>query len=288
MIRAGLVLEGGGTRGIYTAGALEYFLENGISFEFVVGISAGASNAVSYLSGQKGRNLKVNTAFIDDWRYLSIRNLIQNRSLFGFDFIFNVIPTQYFPFDHQAFQASQTEFEIVATDCQEGKPVYFEKHEMDQTFAVLRASCAIPLVTPLVDVGGRPMLDGGISDPIAIGRVLEKGFDRQVVVLTRNSGYIKKPDLLMPLYKRSYGEFPALLERLRERHRRYNDSMAEVEALEKAGSCVVIRPSEPLKVDRFERNCEKLTALYELGWRDARTAVENTPWLKGRTNRRPL
>lgn len=280
MIRAGLVLEGGGTRGIYTAGALEYFLEAGISFNYVVGVSAGATNAASYLSGQHGRNLIVNTAFLDDWRYMSIRNLVRNHSLFGFDFIFEDIPNKYVPFDHKAFQVSSTEFEIVATDCISGKAVYYEKHELDATFSVMRASCAIPLVTPLVNVGGRPMLDGGISDPIAIGRALEKGFEHQVVILTRNAGYVKKPDKLMPFYQRVYGQFPELLEKLKVRHIRYNDDLARVEALEKNGRCILIRPSEPLKVDRFERNRDKLTALYAMGWRDAKNAVENTPWLR--------
>jgi predicted patatin/cPLA2 family phospholipase len=280
MIHAGLVLEGGGTRGIYTAGALEYFLESGIAFEYVVGVSAGASNAVSYLSGQRGRNLKVNTAFLDDWRYFSIKNLIKNRSLFGFDFIFGEIPNHYVPFDHLAFQTQPSEFEMVATDCLEGRPVYFDKKSLEPSFTALRASCAMPLVTPLVEVEGRPMLDGGISDPIAIHRAIEKGFGRQVVILTRNAGYRKKPDRLMPLYRNAYKRFPALLKSLENRHQLYNQSLEEVERLEKSGGCVVIRPSEPLKVDRFEKDREKLTALYALGWRDAKALVDATPWLR--------
>ncbi|MCX7708740.1 MAG: patatin family protein, partial [Clostridia bacterium] len=168
MEKVGLVLEGGGMRGLYTAGVLECFLERGLYFNYVVGVSAGACNAASYISRQKGRNKIVNTRFVKDWRYLSLRNLLLKKSAFGMDFIFDEIPNKLVPFDFETFYKENCDFYVGATDCRTGKAVYFSKDEMKKDFDALRASSSIPLLSPIVHINSMELLDGGVADPIPI------------------------------------------------------------------------------------------------------------------------
>jgi predicted patatin/cPLA2 family phospholipase len=140
----GLVLEGGGMRGVYTAGILEFFLEKALYFPYVIGVSAGACNAISYIAKQKGRNKRVNIEFIRDSRYLSYRNLWKEKSMFGMDFIFDELPNKLVPFDYETFQRTEHTFIVGATDCLTGKPVYFNNHQEDNMNVVLRASSSLP------------------------------------------------------------------------------------------------------------------------------------------------
>lgn len=276
MYNVGLVLEGGGMRGLYTAGALEFFLEKGIEFGYIIGVSAGACNAVSYISRQKGRNKIVNTKFINDWRFAGLRNFILKGSLFGMDFIFNEIPNRLVPFDYDTFFKSPVNFKITATDCKTGRPVYFDKNDFDRNMTVLRASCSLPLVSPMVDYGGYSLLDGGIADPLPIHKAVADGCHNNIVILTRNKGYKKEPVNFLEqlLYKVKYHNYPELVKTIMKKHTIYDEALDYIEYLEKKGQAVVIRPTRELTVGRYEKNADKLLDLHHQGYEDASASFE--------------
>lgn len=276
MYSIGLVLEGGGMRGLYTAGVLEFFLEKGMEFGYIIGVSAGACNAASYISKQKGRNKIVNTKFINDVRFVSFRNLILKGSLFGMDFIFDEIPNQLIPFDYETFYKSPVDFKVTATDCNTGRPVYFNKTNFDQQLTVLRASSSLPLVSPMVRYAGYSLLDGGIADPLPINRAIDDGCKKVIVVLTRNNGYKKEPVNFLEqlLYKIKYRNYPQLIKALMKKHIIYHKAMDYIEYLEQKGQAVVIRPTRTLTVGRYEKNADKLLELHRQGYEDASDTYE--------------
>ena len=272
---AGLVLEGGGMRGVYTAGVLDYFLEQDLCFPYVIGVSAGACNAASYLSKQKGRNRIVNVDYVTDPRYISWRNYFKSRQLFGMDFIFDEIPNKLVPYHYDEFYKNESEFVIGTTDCHTGKPVYFSKKDYGKDMLkVLKASSSLPFIAPEVDFNSRVLLDGGISDPIPIKKAQEDGFKKNIVILTRNRGYSKKPSKFTFMVKRKYPHYTGLQKALAERCRTYNDTLRYVEQEEKNGTVLVIQPQEPLTVGRMERNPQKLEKLYLQGYEDARKSFK--------------
>ncbi|WP_462411891.1 patatin-like phospholipase family protein [Neobacillus sp. Marseille-QA0830] len=266
----GLVLEGGGMRGVYTAGILEFFLEEELFFPYVIGVSAGACNAASYLSKQKGRNKTVNIKYASDPRYISWKNYFKQRQFFGMDFIFDEIPNQHVPYDYDAFYHNTTEFVVGTTDCLTGQPVYFKKKDYNNDLlAVLRASSSLPFIAPEVRFQNRILLDGGISDPIPIKKAQQDGFSKNIVILTRNMDYRKKPSKFHFLVRRKYPEYKGLQEALKQRYQVYNQTLAYLEEEERKGHVLIIRPTEPLMVGRMERNPEKLEDLYNQGYKDA-------------------
>ncbi|UKS63718.1 patatin-like phospholipase family protein [Rossellomorea marisflavi] len=273
-INGGLVLEGGGMRGIYTAGALEYFLEQGVDFPYVIGVSAGACNAASYLSRQKGRNRKVNVDFIRDPRYLSWRNYWKNGELFGMDYVFEEIPRRIVPFDFDAFASNESEFVIGTTNCETGKPQYFRRSDYgEELLTAIRASSSLPFVAPIVNFSGHELLDGGISDPVPFQQAERDGYKKNVVILTRNRGYMKKPSRFSYFVKRKYPQYPNLYNALKNRYLHYNQTIAELEEKERRGEVIIIQPQEPLQVSRIEKNPAKLDALYQQGYRDAESQL---------------
>jgi predicted patatin/cPLA2 family phospholipase len=273
--QTGLVLEGGGMRGVYTAGILEYFLEQDLFFPYVIGVSAGACNAASYLSKQKGRNKTVTVEYASDPRYISWRNYFKNRQFFGMDFIFDEIPNQHVPFHYDVFYNSPVEFVVGATDCLTGMPVYFKKQEYGQDLlTVLRASSSLPFIAPEIRYQDKILLDGGISDPIPIKKAQDDGFKKNIVILTRNKGYLKKPSKFHFLVDRKYPNYKGLQQSLRTRYQIYNDTLDYLEKEETAGNVLIIRPSEPLKVGRMERNPQRLEDLYRQGYRDAQASID--------------
>lgn len=274
-VDAGLVLEGGGMRGVYTAGVLEYFLEKEISFPYVIGVSAGAAMAASYLSKQKGRNKRVNIELVKDPRYLSWRNYFKNRQLFGMDFIFDEIPNKLVPFNYDEFFKSKSQFVIGTTDCLTGEPVYLTKEDYgEEMLKAIKASSSLPFIAPEIHFKNRILLDGGISDPIPLGKSQKDGNKRNVVILTRNEGYLKKPSKFHFLVKRKYPEYTGLQRALADRYRKYNETVEYLREEEKKGNTVVIRPAKPLDVGRIERNPVKLENLYVQGYQDAKLAAE--------------
>lgn len=270
----GLVLEGGGMRGIYTSGVLEFFLVNNLDFSYVIGVSAGACNAASYISKQKERNKTVMLDYIRNPKYLSFRNIIFEKSIFGMDFIFNEIPNKLNPFDFESFSNSKQKYIIGTTCCSTGKSVYFEKNECKDFLKVLTASSSLPLVAPIVKIDNNEYLDGGIADPIPIRKSINDGNKKNVIILTRNKGFMSKQSRLLKLIKRKYSNYPKLIETIANRYENYNKTISYIESLEKNGDVFVIRPSELLKVNKLEKNVNKLEHLYSLGYKDAENSYK--------------
>lgn len=259
-------------RGVYTAGALECFLDNGIEVPYVLGVSAGACNAASYISRQKGRNKKVTIDYVTHPRYLSILNLFREKSIFGWSLIFDEIPNRLVPFDYEAFYGNPARFWVGMTDAVTGEPVYVEKDETLESrriLPVIQASSSLPFVAPPVEDGGRILFDGGISDPIPLRKSMSDGNNRNVVVLTKPEGYRKTPFKHRWLPERVYPKYPGLAEAMSSRYRVYNETLEETEELERQGNAMIIRPSRELPVGRMTKDPRKLTELYELGYRDA-------------------
>lgn len=275
MNQVGLVLEGGGMRGVYSAGVMEYFLEKDLNFPYVIGVSAGACNAASYLSKQKGRNRKVNIDFISDPRYLSWRNYYKHRQLFGMDFIFDEIPNRLVPFDYEAFFNNTSEFVIGTTDCHTGEPTYFAKSDYGKNvLPILKASSSLPFVAPEIEYDSKILLDGGISDPIPIKKAQEDGFKKNLVILTRNADYRKSPARFHYFVKRRYGHYPGLVEALKNRYQKYNDTLQYLVEQQEKDSVFILRPTQPLKVGRMERDPGRLSSLFEQGYMDAKRSFD--------------
>lgn len=278
--RVGLVLEGGGMRGAYTAGVLDAFLDHDVVIDYVIGVSAGANAGSDYLVGQRERNYRVFVELVPDRRYAGFANLLRERSWFGMRFLFETLPDELAPFDYEALRRSPRTLVVVATDCATGQPRYFRHHNYDPRWfirTVHRASSSLPGLSPPVEIEGRRYLDGGVSDPIPIDRAICDGNPRNVVVLTRNKGYRKsvgRPGLLSRL---ALARYPGIRRALGGRGVKYNTSLDRVEALERTGEAFVLRPLAPLVVGRMERDAAKLDALYRQGYRET---LERLPSLR--------
>ena len=270
--KAGLVLEGGGMRGVFTAGVLDFFLDRGISFDSCYGVSAGACHACSFLSGQRGRALAVNVDYLQDWHYCSFRSLLLTGDIFGAKFAYHDIPERLNPYDYEAFDRNPCEFYAVLTDCVTGKAVYYPVTDLHRDIEAVRASSSLPLLSRMVEIQGRKYLDGGVADSIPLAHAMADGCTRSVVVLTQHPGYRKKPNAMMPLIRARYRRYPALVAGMADRHLRYNQTLELVKAREAAGNVFVLQPSRPVELKRIERNREKLLALYEEGFRTAEEA----------------
>ncbi|WP_343076281.1 patatin family protein [Pullulanibacillus sp. KACC 23026] len=275
MSKKGLVLEGGGMRGAYTAGILETLLEEDISFPYVIGVSAGACVASSYISGQKGRNRRVNIDLVRHPDYLSFKNILTKGQVFGMDFLFDRVPRELDPFDFDTFYKNLQEFVLVTTNCETGEPYYLnapmDKEELLLSF---RATSSLPYMAPIVSLHNLSLLDGGLSDPVPIKKAFQDGCEKVVVVLTRNPGYRKDPSNVPKIFRYKYRHFPKVIDAILQRYKVYNESMDYLEAAESRGEAFIIRPKEPLKVKRVERNPVKLAELYEQGRMEMRRQLE--------------
>ena len=269
--KTGIVLEGGGMRGVYTSGVHEYLLEKGIYYPYVIGVSAGASNSCNYVSRQKGRGKRTNLDYLNNWRYMSLGSLLLTGSYFGLDFIFGDIPNQLDLFDYDTFYHSPGIFRIGATNCITGETDYFDKSHITTTFEHIKASCSLPFLSPMVKINGVPYLDGGISDPIPVRKALADGCEHVVVVLTQPQGYRKGPtsQKMNFLYRMIFGKYPALVKSLEVRNRYYNETVDFIEELERKGKATIIRPDGSLRLQRFEKDRFVLEKLFEQGYRDA-------------------
>jgi len=265
--KTGLVLEGGGLRGVFTSGALHYLMEQDIYFPYVIGVSMGACNAANYISKQLGRNRKVNIDFVNDKRYLNTARGIFKSELFGMNFIFNTIPNQLVPFDYDTFYNSEQKNWTVATDCITGKAVYYENKQVGEDYLhVLQASASLPFIAKPVHFDGKILMDGGLSDSIPIKKSIEHGNTKNIVILTRPIGYKKSPSNTYKLAKLRYRKFKGLQSSLKNRWKNYNESLNIVEQLEKEGKVFVIRPEIDLQISKAERNKEKLFQAYDIGY----------------------
>ena len=261
----GLVLEGGGMRGLFTAGVLDAFLDAKLFFSYIVGVSAGVCHGINFVAGQRGRTRDINLDNISDKRYVSLSNLLHTGSMFGMDFIFDEVPNRLYPFDYDAFSRSPAEFVSGVTDVHTGRPRYFGRGSYADINVIARASSSIPVFSPIVRYKGGEYLDGGTSDPIPVGKALADGCGRVVAVLTRDRGFTRQPEKFRRVYRRIYRGYPELARCLDTRHEVYNRARARLAALEKEGRALIVAPPEPVGIGRFERDREKLLALYDQG-----------------------
>lgn len=265
-MKKGLVLEGGALRGLFTAGVTDVMMENGIDFDGMVGVSAGAAFGCNYKSRQPGRVLRYNKRFINDWRYCSVRSLLMTGNLFGGEFNYHTLPDKYDIFDAATFDANPMEYYAVCTDLLTGKPVYkLLMHHSYDLCEWIRASASMPLVSTVVEVEGHKMLDGGIGDSIPLKFFQDKGYDRNVVVLTQPEGYVKKPNRLMPLIRMQLRRFPRFIEAAANRHIMYNAELDYVRSEEAAGHAFVIRPRTALPIKHITRRADLLQQAYDEG-----------------------
>lgn len=273
----GLVLEGGGLRGVFTCGVLDCFMDHGIRFPFAVGVSAGACNGLSYMSGQRGRAKSSNIDLMDKHHYIGFKYLLTQRNIMDFKLLFEDFPERIIPYDYDAYFSNPARFVMVTTNCLTGKAEYFEeKSSSKRVMDIVRASSSLPFVSPITYVDGVPMLDGGIADSIPVRYALSQGYERLVVILTRNKGY-RKQNSEMRAAKVFYRKYPNLQKALSERNAVYNQTMDLIERLEDEGRITVIRPIRPVEVGRMEKDTAKLTMLYQEGYDIARSllACEN-------------
>ena len=270
-MKTGLVLEGGAVRTIYSSGVCDGFILQNLTFDYVIGVSAGIAYGVSYLSGQFGRNMEITEKYINDKRYMGVNNLLRpsNRSYFGLDFVYDRIPNELVPFDYETYAAYPGEAEAVVTDVETGKPVYFPIDRTDRRAMLMRATCALPLLFPVFEYQGVKCMDGGCVDSIPWKRALEKGCDRVVVVLTREASYRRKPESTMDLIRRRYRRYPAFVSALETRAERYNQNREELFQAEREGRVMVFLPENTEGFSRTERDLEKIRALWQNGLDDA-------------------
>lgn len=272
-MKTGLVLEGGAKRGIYTAGVLDVLLENKILTDGVIGVSAGAIHGCSYAALQAGRSIRYNLKYGNDYRFMSFKSLLLTGSVVDTQFCYHELPEKLDPFDNEAFMKSGIEFYAVCSNLETGKAEYIRCRDMFAEIDVLRASASLPLASKIVEVKGMKLLDGGITDSIPLKASQQLGFEKNLVVLTRPSGYRKKPAPLQWLTALVYRKYPRFVEAIRRRHDMYNAELDYVEQQEKAGNVLVLRPSRTIKVAKMEQNLERVKEMYDLGRHDAEAVL---------------
>lgn len=262
----GLVIEGGGLRGIFAAGVLDYFLDQKIRFDNVIGVSAGACHACSFVCGQRGRAFATSTDYLDRWEYCSLRSLRKTGNMFGEEFIYHRIPEELYPIDNEAFKNSGIRFQAVMTDCETGKPAYPQIRDMFDDVDYILASGSLPFLAKMVELDGRKYMDGGISDSIPLAQSIRQGNEKNVVILTRPRDYQKSPSRVVPLLKLKYRAYPGLIRALKNRHKVYNETLALIRREEARGRCFVIAPMGDLKIGRTEKDLKKLKKAYDEGY----------------------
>jgi len=262
----GLVLEGGGMRGVFTSGVLDAFMKHEVTFPYVVAVSAGACNGLSYMSQQPRRARYSNIDMLRKYGYISLKSLLTQGSIFDPDILYDRFPNEILPFDYEAYSQNPGTYEMVTTNCLTGRAEYLsEKHDAARLTAIAKASSSLPYVAQITQVDGIPMLDGGIVDSIPIVRAIDKGFSPNVVVMTRNRGF-RSEEFDMKVPRILYKEYPRLRVVLSHHVEAYNQQLELIERMEDWGEAIVIRPQRPMEVDRLCRDVDKLERLYEEGF----------------------
>lgn len=276
MYHAGLVLEGGGMKGIYTAGVLDLFLDKGLEFSSVYGVSAGACNLCSYLSKQRGRTRDVSIDYLDSKRYCSLESLLFTGDLLNVSMCYHTIPDYLYPFDHETFGQYEGKAYSVATNLETGQAEYLRLRDMKEDIDKVRASASLPLAARTVRIDGKPYLDGGLSDSIPIQKAVLDGNRKNVVVMTKEIGFRRQPidPVQLSLIKVRYAKYPKVAELMANRHIAYNECLDYIQRLENKGQIFVIRPQKLSQVRRIERDKERMRALYEEGYGDAEARYE--------------
>ena len=272
-MKTGLVLEGGAMRGMYTAGVMDIMMDHDIHFDGIIGVSAGALFGVNYLSRQRGRVIRYNKKYNGRKDYMGILPLLKEGNIVSTRLAYDRVPRLFDVFDNDTFKASETEFYAVVTNLQNGQPEYMRVKDVYEQMDVLRASGSMPFVSKPVQIDGQYYLDGGVSDSIPFDFFEKQGYDRLVVVLTRDLDYRKKA--MSPLMiEASYHKYPDFCEQLKIRHEVYNRSVRMLKRQEEQGEIFVIRPSLPITIRRIESDPEKLQMVYEQGLKDATDSME--------------
>ncbi len=274
-MKTGLILEGGAMRGMFTAGVIDVLMENKINFDGIIGVSAGAAFGCNYKSEQKGRVLRYNTKYARDKRYCGLRVLLKEGNLYSTDFCYGEVPLKLDVFDFDTFGKNPCEFYVVCTDIETGKAVY-HKYEGwdDHGFDWIRASASMPLVSQIVEIEGRKLLDGGVADSIPVKAFENMGFTKNIVILTQPKDYIKKKNPLIPLMKLKYRKYPKLTEAIHKRHVIYNEALEYIKEKEGRRELLVIRPTQALPLKKTEKDPKKLKAVYNLGRKEAEKSLE--------------
>lgn len=265
-MKKGLVMEGGGMRGLFTAGVIDVMMENDIEFDGAIGVSAGAAFGCNYKSKQIGRVIRYNTENCKNPEYCSIRSLIKTGNMFGAEYCYHKLPKELDVFDYETFEKNPMEFHVVCTDVESGNPVYHKCDKADDDcLEWFRASASMPLVSKIVEIDGYKLLDGGISDSIPVKYFESIGYDHNIVILTQPYDYIKGENKLIPLMKRVFRKYPKLVDTMKQRHNVYNETTEYIKKRERDGDILVIRPDEALPIKRVEHEAETMRYVYGLG-----------------------
>ena len=277
--KMGLVLEGGGMRGVFTCGVLDFMMDRHIEFPYAVGVSAGACNGLSYMSHQRGRAKYSNIDMLEKYRYIGLKYLWNQHSILDQHLLYDLFPNEILPYDYEAYRRNPARFEMVTTNCVTGLPCYLEeKDDSARLIDIVKASSSLPYVCPVAYVDGRPMLDGGIVDSIPVLRAVSQGYETNVVVMTRHKGYRKtEKDIRVPGF--IYRRYPKLRLALSRRCQAYNEQLELVERMEDEGKILAVRPEKPVAVNRIEKDIRKLTDLYNEGYACAEKVL--SPYVPG-------
>lgn len=283
MYQAGLILEGGGMKGIYTGGVLDFFMDKEIMFSDCYGVSAGACHLCNYISGQRGRSYRISVNYLDMKQYCGAWSLLRTGDLFGVDMSYSLIPNYLDPYDYDAAAKYEGKAFAVATDIRTGKPAYLPMKDLRKDITAVRASSSLPLVSRNVEIDGKLYLDGGISDPIPVRQSMRDGNRKNVVIMTKEEGFVREPaGAQLALIRARYLRYPKVYELMRERHLSYNATVKYIEEKQQKGELFVIRPKQKSEVGRIEKDKEKMTALYEEGYLDAQECyAELLAYLRG-------
>lgn len=274
-MKTGLVLEGGGMRGLFTSGFLDVLMSVGIRFDGMIGVSAGATFGCNFKSHQAGRALRYNLRFIGDSRYMGWRTLLRTGDLVAAEFSYHTMPTQLDVFDAQTFEAEPMEFHVVCTDVDTGEPVYKQLSHVDyDCMEWIRASASMPIVSRPVELEGKRLLDGGIADSIPLRHFQQLGYTRNVVVLTQPKGFLKKRTRLMPILRVMCRKQPAIVSAMARRHEMYNAQLAYLQEQEQLGNILLIYPADTLPIGRTEQNAKKMHLVYDMGRAEAERRLQ--------------
>ncbi len=274
MFDAGLILEGGGMKGVYTAGVLDFLLDKGIEFKNIYGVSAGACTMCSFVSKQRGRGRDTFVDYVGLDGYMSYKSLIKTGDIFNSKFSYELVPKYLNPFDYETYASFEGNAYAVVTNIETGKAEYIPVRDMEKEIDYIRASSSLPLVSKNVRIGDKLYLDGGIADSIPIRKSESDGNVKNVVVMTKPVGYRRDPEKMLKLIKIRYARYPQVYELMKNRHITYNETLDYVEKEAESGKIFLIRPKEDSHIDRMEKDRDKLEALYEQGYGEASELYE--------------
>ncbi|MBO4786656.1 MAG: patatin family protein [Prevotella sp.] len=265
-MKTGLVLEGGAMRGLFSAGIIDVLMENDVQFDGIVGVSAGAAFGCNMKSRQAGRAIRYNTKFANDWRYCSLRSLLTTGDIFGGEFCYHYLPKHLDIFDNEAFNNNPQEFFAVCTDVETGEPIYKRLMKADdECYEWIRASASMPLASKIVNINGRKVLDGGISDSIPLKFMQQQGYEKNIVVTTQPAGYVKEKNSFLPLMRLQLRRYPRFLDAVANRHEMYNAQLEYVAEQERQGKTLVLRPESALTIGHITHDADKMWETYNIG-----------------------